>query len=130
MRLAHRGPELALKATVELAKLAVAVTLQMDLPVLLPQKVKRHPHSLQLLMDPSGVRCGPLPPRLQGREQPCLQGGVVHLRRQRPAEARSLGPAHVLRHCPDAHPAGPGDGPMPKALFVLKPQDFPYPSHR
>jgi hypothetical protein len=128
--LAHRGPKLACPAAVDLAELAVAVAVLVDPAVLLPQKVQRHARPLQLLMDPHQVGRRPLPPRRGQHEQPRLQSGVVQLRRERPAEPGPPRPAHVLRHCPHAHPQRPGNRPVAQATLVLQSQDLAYLSHR
>jgi hypothetical protein len=83
---------------VKTAELAVLVPLEILLLVFMPEKLKRHPFLLQLLMKILQGRHLTLFLRntMNGREQPMLQRGLIKLQRKRPTHSCSLSPVNVI----------------------------------
>jgi hypothetical protein len=97
--LAHDHVEVATPAPVVLAVLAVGVAVGEGLLVLEPQQHQGDVRTAELPVNgrPVGRGTGRRR-RCCRREQPGLQGVVVHAVGQRPAQPGGLGPLHVVGH--------------------------------
>jgi hypothetical protein len=60
-------------------------------------RLQRHPLAPELLVDLHPVRDRPTLRQRRLLEQTCLQGGVIHVRRQGPTQTRRLGTLQVVR---------------------------------
>ena len=99
MFLTHDDVEVALEEAVVVAELAVGVTVGVRLPVLEPQQHEGDTGTPQLLVDVAEVRLGPdLGQRRASWEQQRLEGLVVEVLGQRPAQPRFFGPPEVVSH--------------------------------
>jgi hypothetical protein len=124
VHLSHRRLQFLGPAAVNLAILAAAVAVGMDLGVLFPQQLKRHARPLEFLVNPRYVGRDPIAIRRRDRKQLRFQRPIVQIGWQRPVQACVLGAADVLRNRPHSHAAGPGDRPVAHAPLVFQPQNL------
>jgi len=96
--LAKTGIQLLGPLTVETAELAVLVPFRIPLLIFMPEKLKRHPFLLQLLMKILRGRHLTLFLRnsMETRKEPMFQGSFVQFRRKRPTESCPLGSVKVI----------------------------------
>ena len=120
MHLTHRRPEAPSPAPVDLAKLAVAVAVGMDLGILLPQELQRDPDALELTVDLRAIGPDPVPHRRGPRKQPGLERRIVQLGRHWPAHPAGGRPLQIERDRADADRAGVRHRPVAQAPVVLE----------
>ena len=122
--LAHHDVDLLAPFDVAVAELAVAEALWMLFAVLEPQQLQGHALALELFVDRSPVRQRPPDGRRRrGWEQRGFERGVVHVIRQRPADAGRLGPPQVLTDRGDRDAGRGGHLTARQAVAVGQPQD-------
>ncbi len=96
--LAEAGIQFSGPWMVKTAELAVLVPFEILLLVFMPKKLKGNALPLYLLVKILRARHLTLflRNRMNGREQPMLQRGLIKLRRKRPTHSRSLSPVKVI----------------------------------
>ena len=120
MDLAHRRAEVARPLPVPHAELAIAVPRRVDLRILLPEQLQRHPGPGQLAMD-LGKRGQRTVSNGRGpRKQASLQRRIVERVGQRPAQPVRRGAPHVERDRPNTDRAGLGHRAVGQPPLVLE----------
>ena len=125
MGLAHRARQAVAEALVVPAELAVLVgPLTVGGVVFLPEQLQRHPFAFELLVHVRvlGVRVL-LALHDLGEQQP-LEGGVIQILRQRPAEALLDRPLHVIAHRALGDAGGRRDPLVTQSRLELQAQYF------
>ena len=122
VRLPHRRRQGLRPSQVPLAELAVAVSVGVGFPVLLPEQLLRHAAPLELPVYPGPIRLRPARRRRRlGREEQPLEGVVVvELRRQWPGQLGEREPAGVFGRGARRDPAALGDRAPGEALLQLE----------
>ena len=96
--LPHRRPQPPRPLAVDLAELAVAVAVRMDLGVLLPEELQGDAVALELAVDVRAVGPDPVLRRGGATEQPRIERRVVQFRRQRPTQPSLGRPLQIQRN--------------------------------
>jgi hypothetical protein len=130
--LAEHRIDLLLPPPIALAKPRVLIALRMRALVLDPQQLERDPFPTQLRVDGGPVRLRPsrVRPTLGTRIQEALQGPIVQLGRERPAEPGRLRPVQQAAHGRQADPGAPGDLAHRQLPLPVQPKDVANLPHR
>ena len=122
--LPHRRPQPSRPLPVDLAELGTAIAVRVDLGVLLPEELKRDAVALELAMDVRAVRLDPVVHRGGTREQPGLDGRVIQLGRQWPAQPSLRRPLQIHRNRAHADPASSGYRPVRQPPLMLETENL------
>ena len=120
VHLPHRRPQPPRPLPVDLAEVATAVAVRMDLGVLLPQQLQRDAVALELAVDIRAVGPDPVVHRRGARKQPGLKRRVVQLGRQRPDEPALRRPLQIAIDRPHADGARLRHRLVGQSLLVLE----------